>query len=55
MTGIIRTMPTASLELLLGLFSLSVYIKAEAIICMNRFKYIGHWKDFSNYSSLDNL
>ena len=51
MTGCITTTPTASLELLLGLFPLSMRIKAEAIICMKRFKYLGHWKTFPDYLS----
>ena len=38
MTGCTRATPTASLELILGLFSLSMRIEAEAIVCMKRFK-----------------
>ena len=55
MSGCIRTTPTASLELLLGLFPLSMRIEAEAIICMKRFKYLGHWKAFSDYLSWKDL
>ena len=40
MSGYIRTIPMASLMLLLGLFPLSMRIKAEAIICMKRLKYL---------------
>ena len=51
MAGCIRTIPTASLELLLGLFPFSMRIEVGAIICMKRFKYLGHWKTFLDYLS----
>ena len=55
MTGCIRTMSMVSLELLLGLFSLSKCIEAVAIICMKKFKYLRHWKAFLDYLSRRNL
>ena len=55
MSGCIRTTPTASLELLLGLFTLSMHIEAEIIICMQRFKYLRHWKAFLDYLFWKNL
>ena len=55
MTGSIRTMLMTSLELFLGLFPLSMGIEAEGIICMKKFKYLGHWKAFLDYLSWMNL
>ena len=49
MISCIRTTSTASLELLLGLFLLSMHIEAETIICMKRFKYLGHRKAFLDF------
>ena len=49
MTGCIITTPTISLQFLLGLFPLSMHIQAEVTICMKRFKYLEHWKTFSDY------
>lgn len=47
LTGCIRTTPTATLELLLGLLPLDLRIEAEALTCMKRFKCLGYWKDYS--------
>ena len=55
MSGCIRTTPTASLELLLGLHPLYMRIEAEALICMKRLKNLGHWKDYSRYLSWGDL
>ena len=55
MTDYIRTLPMASLGLLLDLFLLSIGIEAEAFICMKRFKYLGQWKAFSGNLSRKNL
>ena len=55
MSGCIRPTPTVSLEFQQGLFPLYMGIEAESIICINRFKYLVHWKAFSNYLSRKNL
>ena len=55
MSGCIRTIPTASFELLLDLFSHSTHIEAEAIMCMKGFRYLEHWKAFSDHLSWNNL
>ena len=55
MTSCIRITLIATLELLLDLFPLSMHIEAEAIICMKRFKYLGHWKPFLDYLSWKSL
>ena len=45
----------ASLEFLLDLLPLSMCIEVEAIICIKRFKYLGHYRAFSDYFSRKNL
>ena len=45
----------ASLELLLGLFFLSMYIETEVNIFTKRFKYLGYWKTASDSLSGKNL
>ena len=54
MTGCLKTTPTGSIELPLGLFPLSKHIEAE-VICMKMFKYIGHWKAFLALFVLEEL
>ena len=54
-TGCIITPPMISLQLLLGLFPLSMHIQAEVTICMKQFKHLEHWKTFSDYLTGKNL
>ena len=54
-SGCMKTTPTATLELLLGLHPLYMQIEAEALISLKRLKNLGHWKDYSNYLSWSGL
>lgn len=54
-SGCIRTTPTATLELLLGMHPLHMRVEAEALICVKRLKNLGHWKDYSKYLSWGDL
>ncbi|PZO93157.1 MAG: hypothetical protein DI617_09050 [Streptococcus pyogenes] len=54
-TGCLKTTPTATLELLLGLHPLYMRIEAEAILSMKRLMCFRQWKEYSGYLSWGKL
>lgn len=52
---LLKTTPTAALELLLDMHPLHMRIEAEALITIYRLRCLGYWKSYSSYLSWKDL